>query len=152
MPAFVLELRSMKTTLIRKEDAEREWFVVDATDKVFGRLAAKVARRLMGKHKTTYTPHVDNGDFVIVVNVEKIAISGNKMQDKSYHFYSGYPGGTYRLTFAQRLAAHPERLFEEAVRRMLPKSKLGRHMLRKLKTYKGSEHPHAAQQPKVFEL
>jgi large subunit ribosomal protein L13 len=106
----------------------------------------------MGKHKATYTPHVDTGDFVIVLNVEKIAVTGNKLAKKTYHFYSGYPGGTYRLTLAQRLNAHPERVFEACVRRMLPKSRLGRQMLRKLKIYTGSEHPHAAQQPTPIEF
>ncbi len=142
----------MKTTLLKTAEAVKDWYEVDADGKIMGRLAVAVAHRLMGKHKPTYTPHIDTGDFVIVVNVEKLVYSGNKKATRSYHFYSGYPGGTYRLSLGERIEKHPDRLFREAVRRMLPKSRLGRAMLRKLKVYTGPEHPHVAQLPKKLEL
>ena len=142
----------MKTTMLKKEEAVHDWFVVDAEGKGMGRLATSIARRLMGKHKPVYTPHVDCGDFIIVINVEKVAFTGNKLTGKTYHFYSGWPGGKYRLTLGERMEKHPERVFHAAVRRMLPKNKLGKAMLSKLKVYKGNEHPHAAQQPKPLDL
>ena len=142
----------MKTTMVNNDNVNREWFEVDASDKVMGRLAADIARILMGKHKPIYTPHVDCGDYVIVTNVEKVAFTGNKLENRSYHFYSGYPGGTYRMTLGERMKKHPERVFKNAVRLMLPKSRLGKKMLTKLKVVTGPEHDHSAQQPKPLEL
>ncbi|RKY16745.1 MAG: 50S ribosomal protein L13 [Planctomycetota bacterium] len=142
----------MKTTMLKKEEVRRDWYVVDASGKRLGRLATVIARRLMGKHKPAWTPHVDCGDFIVVVNVDKLDIDPLKAQKKTYHRYTGYPGGKYLLTLQERMSRHPERLFREVVRRMLPKSRLGRKMLRKLKVYAGPEHPHTAQQPKPLEL
>ncbi|MDL2298622.1 50S ribosomal protein L13 [Synergistaceae bacterium OttesenSCG-928-D05] len=126
---------------------ERKWYVVDATDKHLGRLAVQVARILSGKHKPTYTPHVDTGDFVIVVNAEKVGLTGKKREQSTIRRYSGYPGGLKTLTYGQVLERRPERLIERVVWGMLPKTKLGRDMYRKLKVYAGPSHPHAAQQP-----
>lgn len=131
---------------------EPEWHVVDAQDQVLGRLATQLAMVLMGKHKPTYTPHQDAGDFVVVLNAEKIVLTGNKLDQKFRQTFSGHPSGRKVVSFRQVLATHPERLIEDAVRRMLPKNKLGRHMLSKLKVYAGSEHPHHAQQPKPLAL
>jgi large subunit ribosomal protein L13 len=161
MSVHILSNRG-RTTLVRKEDVAPEWFVVDADSQVVGRLATSLATVLMGKHKPNYTPHVDTGDFVIVLNAEKIRFSGKslahsvhskftvKFSKKIYERYTGYPGGQRFVTGTQMLASHPERIISEAVRRMLPKSKLGRNMLKKLKVYTGSEHPHQAQQPQKF--
>lgn len=129
----------------------QKWWLVDATDKVLGRLAGEIAMILMGKHRPTYTPHVDTGDFVIVINAEKVALTGKKWEKKTYTWFTGYTG-LRSETAAQRLARHPEDVIGEAVRRMLPKNKLGRKMLAKLKIYVGTEHPHQAQQPEAIEL
>ena len=142
----------MKTYSAKPQDITREWFVVDGTDKVLGRLAAEIAHRLRGKHKTIYTPHMDTGDFVVVVNAEKIVVTGNKAEDKMYYRHSGYPGGIYSTNFTKLQAKHPHRILEKAVKGMLPKGPLGYAMLKKLKVYKGAEHPHTAQQPKALEI
>ncbi|CUB07161.1 MAG: 50S ribosomal protein L13 [Tepidiphilus sp.] len=142
----------MKTFSAKPHEVTRDWFVVDASGKVLGRLAAEIARRLRGKHKAIYTPHVDTGDYIVVVNVDKIRVTGNKATDKKYYRHSGYPGGIYETTFEKLLQRHPERVLEKAVKGMLPKGPLGYAMLKKLKCYAGAEHPHAAQQPKVLEI
>ena len=142
----------MKTFSARPADVQREWFVVDATDQVLGRLAAQVAARLRGKHKAIYTPHVDTGDFIVVTNVDKIKVTGNKAEDKLYHRHSGYPGGVRTVSFAQLQQRFPGRALEKAVKGMLPKGPLGYSMLKKLKCYAGPAHPHAAQQPKSLEI
>ncbi len=139
---------STTTYLPKAGELKAQWHVVDATDLVLGRLAARIAVILQGKHKPTYTPHVDTGDFVIVLNAEKIRVTGKKNVQLEWDTYSGYPGGRKVYTFDEMVTKHPEKLIELAVRRMLPKSRLGRKMLGKLKVYRGSEHPHAAQQPK----
>lgn len=142
----------MKTVSARPEDVVHEWCVVDASHYNLGRLAAEIARRLRGKHKPNYTPHVDNGDFVVVVNAEKVKVTGRKEAQKIYYRHSGYPGGIKSRTLAQVRELHPERLIESAVRGMLPRNSLGRSVFRKLKVYSGSEHPHGAQQPKKLEF
>lgn len=141
-----------KTTLAKEADLERSWHLVDADGKILGRLASEIAMVLMGKHQPTYTPHVDTGDFVIVINAEKIQVTGRKAETKEYDHYTNHAGGRKIVTYAQMMAKHPDRIISEAVRRMLPKNKLGNQMLTKLKVYAGPEHPHAAQQPKVLEL
>ena len=133
-------------------DRCRSLYVVDATDKVLGRLASQIALRLRGKHKTIFTPHVDTGDFIVVTNVEKIRVTGNKADDKLYHRHSGHPGSIRTLTFAQMQAKFPGRALEKAVKGMVPKGPLGYRMLKKLKCYAGESHPHAAQQPKTLDL
>ena len=140
----------MKTFSAKPHEVTRDWFVVDASGKVLGRLAAEIARRLRGKHKAIYTPHVDTGDYIVVVNVDKIRVTGNKATDKKYYRHSGYPGGIYETTFEKLLQRHPERVLEKAVKGMLPKGPLGYAMLKKLKCYAGPSHPHAAQQPKTL--
>lgn len=141
----------MKTYMAKPGEVEQKWWVVDATDKVLGRLASDIAVILMGKHRPTYTPHVDTGDFVIVVNAEKVRLTGRKLDQKEYTRYTGYPG--LRIETAKtRMERHPDRILSEAVRRMLPKNKLGRKMLAKLKIFAGPEHPHQAQQPEPAEL
>ncbi|AXE29071.1 50S ribosomal protein L13 [Chromobacterium phragmitis] len=142
----------MKTFSAKPHEVKREWYVVDAADKVLGRLAAEIARRLRGKHKPEFTPHVDTGDFIVVVNVEKLRVTGTKAQDKKYYRHSGYPGGIYERTFTELQNQFPERVLEKAVKGMLPKGPLGYAMIKKLKVYSGAEHPHAAQQPKVLEI
>ena len=142
----------MKTFSAKPHEVKREWFVVDATDKVLGRLAAEIAHRLRGKHKPEFTPHVDTGDYIVVVNAEKIRVTGTKAQDKKYYRHSGYPGGIYERTFTEMQQQFPERVLEKAVKGMLPKGPLGYAMLSKLKVYAGNEHPHSAQQPKVLEI
>ena len=142
----------MKTYAARPRDVQRDWYVVDASDKVLGRLASAIAHRLRGKHKPIYTPHVDTGDFIVVTNVEKIKVTGNKAEQKLYHRHSGYPGGVRTVNFAQLQQRFPERALERAVKGMLPKGPLGYAMLKKLKCYAGPSHPHAAQQPKTLEL
>jgi large subunit ribosomal protein L13 len=137
----------MKTYVPRKGEVERLWYLVDATDQNLGRLASDIARVLRGKHKPTYTPNDDVGDFVVVINASKIAFTGKKATDKSYYRHSGYPGGLSELSLGQMLERHPERVLEKAVRGMLPHNRLGEDMYRKLKVYAGSTHPHAAQQP-----
>jgi large subunit ribosomal protein L13 len=142
----------MKTYSARPQDIQRDWYVVDASDKVLGRLASAIAHRLRGKHKPIYTPHVDTGDFIVVTNVEKIKVTGAKMEDKLYHRHSGYPGGIRTTTFSKMQQRFPGRALEHAVKGMLPKGPLGYAMLKKLKCYAGSTHPHVAQQPKTLEL
>ncbi len=142
----------MKTYQQKPSEVRRQWFVVDARGKVLGRLASRIAAILRGKHKPTFTPHVDGGDFVVVVNAEKIRLTGRKLQEKVYYWHTGYPGGIKSATAAQMLERKPEWVIQKAVQRMLPKNPLGRRMLRKLKVYRGPEHPHAAQQPKALEL
>jgi large subunit ribosomal protein L13 len=137
---------------MREQDVQRSWWVIDAENKTLGRLETEVARRLRGKHKPEYTPHVDTGDFIIVINAAKVHVTGNKEQDKVYWRHSGYPGGIRGTTVADMRATHPERIIEKAVKGMLPRNPLGRAMYRKLKVYAGAEHPHAAQQPAVLEL
>ena len=142
----------MKTFMANEATVERKWFVVDADGKTLGRLAAEVAKILRGKHKPTFTPHVDTGDHVIIVNAAKVALTGNKLIQKTYFRHSGYPGGTTFTPAGKMLADKPERVLELAVRGMLPKNKLGRQMYRKLQVYRGAEHPHAAQSPEVLEI
>ncbi|MBK79711.1 MAG: 50S ribosomal protein L13 [Gammaproteobacteria bacterium] len=142
----------MKTVSMRAEDVRRSWFVVDAEDKTLGRLATEIATRLRGKHKPEYTPHVDTGDYVIVVNAEKIRVTGAKTTDKMYYRHSGYPGGIKSRSFEQMRDSHPERIIEKAVKGMMPRNPLGRAMLKKLKVYAGGEHPHSAQQPEPLEI
>lgn len=142
----------MRTFSAKPETVERDWYVVDASGKALGRLAAEIARRLRGKHKAVYTPHVDAGDYIIVVNAEKVAVTGNKRRDKMYYWHTGYPGGIRSLSFEQLIDKHPERAIEHAVKGMLPKGPLGRAMYRKLKVYAGPNHKHTAQQPKALEI
>ena len=143
----------MKTYMATKETVERKWYVIDATDKTLGRLASQIAVILRGKHKPTYTPHVDTGDHVIVINAEKIKLTGNKLPDKQYYRHSGYPGGLKVRTAADLLnSSRPERVLKLAVRGMLPHNRLGRKMFKKLKVYAGNEHPHSAQQPEQLDI
>ena len=142
----------MKTYVVKASEINREWFVVDADGKTLGRLATGVARILMGKHKPIYTTNLDTGDFVVVVNASKIRVTGRKLDQKMYYRYSGYPSGLKSVTLREQMAKHPDRVILAAVRNMLPKNKLGRVMIKKLKVYASSEHPHAAQQPKALEL
>ena len=142
----------MKSFLATKENVDQKWLLVDAEEAILGRLAAKIAPILMGKNKPTYTPHVDTGDFVIVVNADKIRVSGNKADAKQYDYYTHFPGGHKFVSFEDMMANKPEKVIELAVKRMLPKSKLGRAMFKKLKVYRGGEHDHAAQQPEKIEL
>ena len=142
----------MKTFSAKPHEVEHGWYVVDANEKVLGRLAAEIARRLRGKHKAIYTPHVDTGDYIVVVNAEKIRVTGNKAQDKKYYRHTGFPGGIYETNFSDLQAKHPGRVLEKAVKGMLPKGPLGYAMIKKLKVYAGTEHPHAAQQPKALEI
>ena len=142
----------MKTFIAKNETVQRDWYVVDAEGKTLGRLAAELARRLRGKHKPVYTPHIDTGDYLVVVNAEKITVTGKKLQDKMYHRFTGYVGNLKTESLAQALERHPERVLEIAVKGMLPKNTLGRAMYRKLKVYAGPNHPHAAQQPQALEL
>jgi len=142
----------MKTYSAKPETVKRDWLVVDAADKTLGRLATEVASRLRGKHKPEYTPHVDTGDYIVVVNAEKVNVTGNKRKNKIYYRYSGYIGGMKEMSFEKLIDKHPERVIELAVKGMLPKNPLGRAMYRKLKVYAGSEHPHSAQQPKELAI
>ena len=142
----------MKTFSAKSHEVVHGWFVVDATDKVLGRLASEVAARLRGKHKPEYTPHVDTGDFIIITNVEKLRVTGDKAEQKMYYRHSGYPGGLYETNFNKLQAKHPERVLEKAVKGMLPKGPLGYAMIKKMKVYAGATHPHTAQQPKVLEV
>ena len=141
----------MKTYMAKPDEIEAKWWLVDATDKIVGRLASEIAVLLMGKHRPTYTPHVDTGDFVVVVNAEKIRVTGNKFNDKMYYRHSGYPGGIKEMNFKDMQDRHPERIVEKAVKGMLPKNPLGRAMFKKLKVYDGPEHPHQAQGPQLLE-
>lgn len=142
----------MTTISAKPAEVKRDWYLVDATDKTLGRLASEIAKRLKGKHKPIYTPHVDTGDCIVVINAEKIRITGNKLNNKMYHRYTGYVGNLKSINLSEMLEKHPERVIENAVKGMLPKNPLGRAMFRKLKVYSGSEHKHAAQQPQVLEL
>ena len=142
----------MKTFSAKPETVKRDWFVIDAENKVLGRLATEIARRLRGKHKAEYTPHVDTGDYIIVINADKIAVTGNKETDKMYHHHTGYPGGLKTISLDKQRIKAPERIIETAVKGMLPKNPLGRAMFRKLKVYAGAEHGHQAQQPQTLEL
>ena len=142
----------MKTYSAKPQDIRREWFLVDATDKTLGRLATEVAHRLRGKHKAIFTPHMDTGDHIVVVNAEKIRVTGNKLEDKYYHRHTGYIGNLKSEKLSTVLERYPERAIQSAVKGMLPRNPLGRAMFRKLHVYAGPEHPHAAQQPKPLEL
>ena len=141
----------MKTISAREQDIQRDWYVIDAQGQTLGRLATQVATLLRGKHKPNYTPHVDCGDYVIIVNAEKVHVTGQKMTQKIYYRHSGYPGGLKQVTLRDQLQKFPDRVVEQAVRGMLPKNRLGRRMFKKLKVYAGSDHPHQAQQPKSIE-
>lgn len=147
-----MDTLSYKTKSQRKEDVERKWHIIDAEDLVLGRMSSKIATILRGKHKPSYTPHIDCGDFVIVINAEKVRFTGNKINQKEYITYSGYTGGQKRVIAKELIAKKPIRPVELAVKNMLPKGKLGRAMYRKLFVYAGTEHPHAAQQPETLEL
>jgi large subunit ribosomal protein L13 len=143
----------MKTYSAKPADVERKWYVIDAKGLVLGRLASTVAMRLRGKHKALYTPHIDCGDHIIVVNAEKVAVTGNKLEDKHFFWHTGYPGGIKDRSWGKILSgSHPERLIQKAVERMLPKTKLGRDVIGKLHVYAGPEHPHAAQQPEALDF
>ncbi|WP_372783053.1 50S ribosomal protein L13 [Litorivivens sp.] len=137
----------MKTYSANPDAVKRDWYVVDAEGKTLGRLASEIAHRLRGKHKPEYTPHVDTGDYIVVVNCEKVAVTGNKSTDKMYHHHSGYPGGLKSFSFEKLIERAPERVLQRAVKGMLPRNPLGRAMFKKLKVYAGDAHPHAAQQP-----
>jgi large subunit ribosomal protein L13 len=142
----------VRTFTEKQAEIEREWYVVDAEGQTLGRLASRVAPILKGKHKPTYTPYLDCGDFVIVINAEKVRVTGRKLDQVFYHHHSGYPGGLRSVSLREQLGKHPERVLQAAVRGMLPKNKLGRRMIKKLKVYAGDAHPHQAQQPKPLEL
>jgi len=142
----------MKTYSAKPHEITRDWFVVDASDKVLGRLAAGIAHRLRGKHKPEFTRHIDTGDFIVVVNVDKLRVTGNKAKDKLYNRHTGYPGGLYTTNFEKMQAKFPARVLEKAVKGMLPKGPLGYAMLKKMKAYAGTDHPHTAQQPKTLEI
>jgi large subunit ribosomal protein L13 len=142
----------VKSYSAKAGEIQHGWFVVDAQGKVLGRLAARIAARLRGKHRPEYTPHVDTGDYIVVVNAAKVRVTGRKAQDKRYYRHSGYPGGLRETNFAKLQATHPERIVQQAVKGMLPKGPLGYAMLKKLKVYADGTHPHAAQQPKNLEL
>ena len=142
----------MKTYSAKAETVKREWFVVDATDKVLGRLSSEIARRLRGKHKPEYTPHVDTGDYIVVINAEKIRVTGNKESDKLYQHHTGYIGSLKSVNLATLRKNHPDRIIKQSVKGMLPKNSLGRAMFKKLKVYAGSTHEHAAQQPQPLEI
>ena len=142
----------MKTFIAKNETVQRDWYVVDAEGKTLGRLAAALAYRLRGKHKPVFTPHVDTGDYLVVINAEKIAVTDNKLEDKNYHRFTGHIGNLKTTSLKDMLARHPERVIEIGVKGMLPKNPLGRAMYRKLKVYAGAEHPHTAQQPQVLDI
>ncbi|CDZ77899.1 50S ribosomal protein L13 [Legionella massiliensis] len=142
----------MKTFSAKTHEVKRDWYVIDASDKVLGRLATEIARRLRGKHKAEYTPHVDTGDYIVVTNAEKVAVTGRKFKEKMYYHHSGFPGGIKSISFDKLQEKNPVRIIELAVKGMLPKNPLGREMYRKLKVYAGNEHPHTAQQPKQLEI
>lgn len=142
----------MKTYMAKAEDLERKWYVVDAEGKTFGRVASRVAAILRGKHKPIFTPHVDTGDYVIVLNVDKVVFTGNKLDQKKYYRHSGYPGGLKETTYRELMQKKPKFAFEKAVKGMLPKNSLGRSMIKKLKVYEGAEHKHAAQQPEALDI
>jgi large subunit ribosomal protein L13 len=147
-----LETRIMKTFSAKPAEVRRDWYVVDATNKTLGRLSTEIARRLRGKHKPEYTPHVDTGDYIVVVNAEKIRVTGNKLKDKMYHHHTGYIGNLKSVPLDKLLQTHPERALESAVKGMLPRGPLGRQMLSKLRVFAGPEHKHTAQQPLPLEV
>ena len=142
----------MKTFTAKPESVQRDWYVVDAAGKTLGRISTEIALRLRGKHKPEYTPHVDTGDYIIVVNADKVTVTGNKAKNKKYYSHSGFPGGIKEINFEKLLAKKPEMVLESAIKGMLPKGPLGRAMFRKLKVYAGAEHQHAAQQPQVLDI
>ena len=142
----------MKTYSAKVGEVRQDWYVVDAAGKVLGRLAAEIARRLRGKHKPEFTPHINTGDYIVVVNADKLRVTGRKAENKKYYRYSGYPGGIYSTTFAKLQARHPDRVLKLAVKGMLPKGPLGYAMLKKMKIYSGVSHPHTAQQPRNLEI
>ena len=142
----------MKTFSAKAEEVARDWYVVDASDKTLGRLASEIAQRLRGKHKAEYTPHVDTGDYIVVVNAEKVRVTGAKATDKIYHHHTGFPGGLKSLSFNNLVVKAPEKIIQGAVKGMLPRNPLGRAMFRKLKVYAGNEHPHSAQQPQALNI
>ena len=142
----------MGTYSAKRESVERDWYVIDAAGKRLGRLASEVARRLRGKHKPVYTPHIDTGDYIVVINAAQVGLTGRKREQKMYYRYSGYPGGMRSISFERMIATHPTRVIEHAVRGMLPKGPLGRAMFKKLRVYAGTEHRHSAQQPKPLSI
>ncbi len=142
----------MKTLSAKPESVKRDWYVVDATGKTLGRLSSEIASRLRGKHKPEYTPHVDTGDYIVVVNADKVAVTGTKAKDKMYHRHTGYIGGLKSISFEKLIDKAPERVIETAVKGMLPRGPLGRQMAKKLKIYAGTDHPHTAQQPQVLDI
>lgn len=142
----------MGTYSPKQDELQRDWLLIDAEDKVLGRLAAKVSYLLLGKHKPGFAYHMDGGDFVVIINAEKIKVTGNKYEDKKYYRHTGYPGGIKETRLKQMMESKPERVLEKAIKGMLPHTKLGRALFRKLKVYAGSNHPHSAQDPKVFEV
>lgn len=142
----------MKTFSAKAHEVKRDWYIIDASGKVLGRVATEIARRLRGKHKAEFTPHVDTGDYIVVINAEKITVTGRKFKEKMYYRHTGFPGGIKSISFDKLQEKNPVRIIELAVKGMLPKNILGREMYRKLKVYAGSEHPHAAQQPKQLEI
>nr|WP_221474704.1 50S ribosomal protein L13 [Sphaerisporangium rubeum] len=152
MPNPTRRLTTVRTFTPKATDVERQWYVIDATDVVLGRLATHVATLLRGKHKPIFAPHVDTGDFVIVINADKVTLTGNKLEQKKAYRHSGYPGGLRAVPYSELMEKRPDRAVEKAVKGMLPKNALGRRMAKKLKVYAGSEHPHAAQRPVPFEL
>lgn len=144
-------MNTYKTQHLKKQEQDRNWYVVDASDKILGRLSSRIATKLRGKDKVDFTPHVDNGDFIIVVNAAKIKVTGAKLEDKKYYRHSGYPGGIKETSLKAMMQTRPERVIYKAVKNMLPKNRLGRAQLKKLKIYSGPEHPHQAQKPAVLE-
>jgi len=142
----------MTTYTAKPSDIKQDWYIVDASGKTLGRLATEIARRLRGKHKPEYTPHMDTGDYIVVINAKEVKVTGNKTTDKIYHHHTGFPGGLKSITFDKLIAKKPEMIIEKAVKGMLPRGPLGRDMYRKLKVYPGAEHKHSAQQPKVLEI
>ena len=142
----------MKTLSAKPAEVQHDWYVVDASGKTLGRLATEIARRLRGKHKTSYTPHVDTGDYIVVINAEEITVTGKKAQDKKYYRHTGFHGGIRETNFEKLIAHKPETVLEKAVKGMLPKGPLGYAMIKKMKVYAGSEHPHTAQQPQVLDI
>lgn len=142
----------MKTFTAKNETVQRDWYVVDAAGQTLGRLATEIASRLRGKHKPEYTPHVDTGDYIVVINAEQVRVTGNKTSDKIYYSHTGFPGGIKEISFEKLIAKAPERVIEAAVKGMLPRNPLGRDMYRKLKVYAGTSHPHAAQQPQELKI
>ena len=149
---FLQANNSMKTISVKSESVKRDWYVIDAEGATLGRMATEIAVRLRGKHKPEYTPHVDTGDYIVVINADKVRVTGNKAKDKIYHRHTGYPGGLKSVSFEKLIEKAPERVVQSAVKGMLPKGPLGRAMFKKMKVYAGSEHPHTAQQPQQLTL